>query len=280
MEYLQIFSYLNLIICATYSGNFISIMDLTQLFKASVKTVRLRCKTVQNKSRILRIKNRDDFLLKANDVRYQVTQLRELLVENRPAYMRFGYHLKTATQMTDSERDIIDSESEKIILICNQYINDLKTKILERIDIAKTQFIQHKLAILDILTNYLKNVYQLHNEQKENRIRHEVESLKLLKLQTNKMKPNILELKEQINSNKKIAEKANSSKTTESRKKIAIEEDQNICDDINNDDFQVLEFENSQLLNDFKGLSDEVEQIEKHVTGIARLQEIFTEKVS
>lgn len=240
-------------------------MDLTQLFKASVKTVRLRCKTVPDKSRILKIRNRDDFLMKANDVRYQVTQLRELLMENRPAYMRFGYHLKTATQMTDSERDIIDSESEKIILICNQYINDLKTNILDRKDIARTQFVQHKLAILDILTNYLKNVYHLHNEQKENRVRHEVESLKLLKLQTNAMKPNI---------------QATPSNTTENRKKIAIEEDQRLCDDIKDDDFQVLEFENSRLLNDFQGLSDEVEQIGKHVTGIARLQEIFTEKVS
>lgn len=262
-------------------------MDLTQLFKASVKTVRLRCKTVPEKGRILKIRNRDDFLLKANDVRYQVTQLRDLLIENRPAYMRFGYHLKTAIQMTDTERDIIDSESEKIILICNQYINDLKTNILEKHDVSKTQFTQHKLALLDILTNYLKNVYRLHKEQKENRIRHEMETLKLLKLRTNEIKPNRLgrdiEMKEQKNCNGSNEDRVNSSHTSDYRKKIAIEEEEDkyvkFSDNISVDDFQVLELENSQLLNDCKGLSDEVEQIEKHVTGIAKLQEIFTEKV-
>lgn len=271
-------------------------MDLTQLFKASVKTVRLRCKTTvkPDKGRILKTRNRDDFLLKANDVRYQVTQLRDLLIENRPAYMRFGYHLKTAIQMTDTERDIIDSESEKIILICSQYITDLKTNILERKDIVNTQFTQHKLRLLDILTEYLKNVYRLHKEQKENRIRHEMETLKLLKLRKNDVKKSNklvadrltddTEFREQQNGNSPNGDRINSSNTTEYRKKIAIEEEEDknrkiTNNDMGADDFQVLEYENSQLLNDLKGLSDEVEQIEKNVTGIAKLQEIFTEKV-
>lgn len=256
-------------------------MDLTQLFKAKVKTVRLRCKKMQDKNRILKAKNRDDFLLKANDVRCQVTQLRDLLIENRTAYMRFGYHLKTATQITDSERDIIDSESEKIILICNQYVGDLKENILKKNDNTKAQLTQHELAILDILTNYLENVYRLHNELKESRIRHEVETLKLSKLQTNERISNYgsdckVALKSTgiTNKNKSILE------TVETQKKTALSEDfEKLGDDNNVDDLQVLEFENSQLLNDFKSLTDEVEQIEIHVTGIARLQKMFTEKV-
>lgn len=250
-------------------------MDLTQLFKASVKTVRLRCKTLPEKNRILKIKNRDDFLLKANDVRYQVTQLRDLLIENRTAYMRFGYHLKTAMHMSDTERDIIDSESEKIILICNQYINDLREGCKK--DVANTQFTQHKLALLDILTNYLKNVYRKHKEQKENRIRHEMETLKLLKLRKNvgSQRKDDIELKEHIDCSSSSGDR----NTTEYSKQIAFEEDNTGHDDIGHENHQVLEFENSRLLHDFKGLSDEVEQIEKHVTGIAKLQEIFTEKV-
>lgn len=252
-------------------------MDLTQLFKASVKTVRLRCKTLPEKNRILKIKNRDDFLLKANDVRYQVSQLRELLIENRTAYMRFGYHLKTAMHMSDIERDIIDNESEKIIIICNQYINDLRAGCNE----ASTQFTQHKLALLDILQTFTKNVYKLHKEQKENRIRHEMETLKLLKLRKNvgnQLKEDI-RLKEHIDCSSSSGDRVYSSNTTEYSKKIAFEEDEYKNDDIDNDDYQKLEFENSRLLQDFRGLSDEVEQIEKHVTGIAKLQEIFTEKV-
>ena len=226
---------------------------------------------VPDKNRILEIRNRDDFLLKANDVRYQATQLRDLLIENRPAYMRFGYHLKTAIQMSDLERDIIDSESEKIILICSQYIKDLKTNILEKKNSMKTQFVQHKLAILEILTNYLKSIYRIHIEQKENRAKHEMETLRLLKLRTNEL----------VNEQQKQQKAKCLNTTIESRKRVAMDEDRGtgFCDEINIDDLQVLEFENSRVLNDFKGLSDEVEQIEKHVSGIAKLQEIFTEKV-
>lgn len=50
-------------------------------------------------------------------------------------------------------------------------------------------------------------------------------------------------------------------------------------DKFNSDDIQMLESENVLLLNNLKGLSEEVEQIEKNVFGIAKLQEIFTEKV-
>lgn len=41
----------------------------------------------------------------------------------------------------------------------------------------------------------------------------------------------------------------------------------------------MFESESNQLYKELKGLADEVEQIEKNVVDIARLQEIFTEKV-
>lgn len=248
-------------------------MDLTQLFKASVKTVRLRYKTLPEKNRILKTKHRDDFLFKANNVRYQVTQLRDLLIENRPAYMRFGYHLKTATQMTESERDIIDNESEKIVVICDLHVTDLRTSILKNNEDTNKQLNQHKLAILDILSNYLKNIHDLHNEQKKTRITHGLETLKLLKLRKNDMKS--YESKMICSSVNNDNEK-NSTETGEDRRRA----DLAFLDDSTDDELAIqFEFENCQILSDFKDLTDEVEQIGKHVTGIAKLQEIFTEKV-
>lgn len=281
-------------------------MDLTNLFRACVKTVRLRYKTTHDKNRILKSKIRDDFFLKANEVKYQVTQLKDLLVENRAAYMRFGYHLKTATQMTDEERDIIDMESEKIITICNQYINDMKRNILKKKD-EKTQeqLVQHELSILDILSNFLAIVYQMHNEQRKNRTQHEMETLKLLKLESKElMGQNSVCVRNNAyfdkSSNDKIGfegkfviddknncnerKRAPTNKNGGSRK-IAMDEDQETefaseNDISKSDDIQLFESENLQLLGEVKGLTDEVEQIEKNVVGIAKLQEIFTEKVN
>lgn len=268
-------------------------MDLTQLFKASVKTVRLRNKSINppDKSRILKMKTRDDFLITAFDVRYQVTQLRDFLLENRAAYMRLGFHLKTSKQMTDEERNIIDQESEKIFTLCNQKINDLQAECLKQKTSSQKQFVDHKLALLDNLSDYLKGVFKIHKEQKNCRIQHESDTFKLLKLESSrKLKAVIPKKKERFEDQahgedeRDLDDQKQNSSISSNSSKVAVDEDQaykfSIEDDsLNADDIQMFESENTQLLKDFQGLSDEVEQIEKNVVGIAKLQEIFTEKV-
>lgn len=282
-------------------------MDQTQLFRASVKTVRLRNRSIvqPDKSRILKIRPRDEFLMKAYDVRYQLSQLRDLLVENRAAYMRFGYHLKTSNQMSDEDRNIIDMESEKIFSICTQYINDLKTE-LNATGSTNKQLVQHKLAILDSLSDYSKDVFRIHIQQKESRIQHEQDTYKMLKLESNKKLIPIIAPRDrnenkiakylddddydsedqQMNGDKySLDSKNHSNRLNISESEVAIDEDQAnkyaLEDEtLSPDDIQMFESENKQLLNDMKGLADEVDQIEKNVVGIARLQEIFTEKVN
>lgn len=269
-------------------------MDLTHLFRACVKTIRIRNKSIPDKSRILKIKIRNEFLQKASDVKFQITQLRDLLEDNRAAYLRFGYHLKTASQMTDIERDIIDLESEKIILICDQYIRDLKKNLVKTSTHFTEQLIQHKLSILDCLSNYLKNVFDVHKEQKQNRIQHEIDTFRLLKLETNE-KQIICERKSttiQNNVNGSIQrsdfEKKNISDGQsihiKKSKYLAMEEEQANKfaledDSLNEDDIQLFESENLTLLSEMNSLTEEVDRIEKSVFGISKLQDIFTEKV-
>lgn len=286
-------------------------MDLTALFKASVKTVRLRNKSlaVPDKSRILKPKTRDEFTLKAKDIRYQITQLRDLLIENRTAYMRFGYHLKAFAQMTDEERDIIDQESEKIITICNQFINDLRRNCTQS-RAQNKQCVEYQLAVLDLLSDYLKAVFRIHNEQKTSRVQHELDTYKLLKLESNKKLIPVYAPKERSRGFQRLVEDYEDgaedtqdacrdrdrfeddeeprriSKSNKSLSEVAIDEDQDANkysledEHLEAEDIQMFESENSQLLNELQGLSEEVEQIEKNVVDIARLQDLFTEKVS
>ncbi|XP_055307682.1 syntaxin-18 [Sitodiplosis mosellana] len=284
-------------------------MDLTQLFKASVKTVRLRNKsaTFTDKTRILKHKSRDEFSIKANDIRYQITQLRDLLFENRSAYMRFGIHLKSSTQMSDVERNIIDEESDKIVSLCNKYLNDLKAECLKDRVRSKRQVVEHQLAIIDLLSGFLKDISRMHNEQKEIRIQHELETYKLLKLESNicvmrhtnkNTKKNDVNFDQsQIASitrrkqNKSDSEKEPYAKSKNiktlntSQSDVAIDEDQgdkfaSSYDNVSSDDIQMLESENIQLLNDIRGISDEVDRIGENVVRIAKLQNEFTEKVT
>lgn len=299
-------------------------MDITALFKASVKTVRLRNKSLPalDKNRILKKSSKNEFTIKTTDICHQITQLKNLLIENRSAYMRFGYHLKSSVQMSDEERDIIDQESEKIIQICTQFIGDLKQDC-NKLKIPK-QAAQHMEGVLELLSDYLRAVYKIYNQQKAYRIKHELDTYKLLKLESNKKLIPVIPVKERVKieltngHDSEILNGSNGNKENEGvdsdddddddvtdqvveRNETRIDEDtidkrlisKNVAvdediaskfaleqDEISAEDIQMFESENHQLYNELKGLSDEVEQIEKNVVEIAKLQEVFTEKVS
>lgn len=276
-------------------------MDITALFKASVKTVRLRQKSLPapDPARILKKSTRSEFTIKTKDICHQITQLKNLLIDNRAAYMRFGQHLKSSAQMTDQERDIIDQESEKILQICTQFINDLRLEC-HRLK-APAQATKHMEGILELLTDYLRAVYHIYSQQKSYRIKHELDSYKLQKLESNKKLIPVLPVRERVRLNLVNGEDESEDdrlddaifmngekrSNTENRlvsKNVAVDEDMASKfaleqDEVSAEDIQLFESENHLLYNDLKGLSDEVEQIEKNVVDIAKLQEIFTEKV-
>lgn len=207
--------------------------------------------------------------------------------------------------MTNEERDLIDNESEKIINICTQFICELKMDFNSRE--CPKQYKQHADGVFELLANYLKIVYNIFNDQKNYRIRRDLETYKFLKLDSEKRKDedkihfhddmNLREKlgetddDEEIVPNKDSKHKVYSDSPKKSSDELAL--NQSIEDDANSsrqqeierhglsaEDLQMLEIENKQMLNEYQGLSEEVQQIEKHVTDIARLQELFTEKVA
>lgn len=196
--------------------------------------------------------------------------------------------------MTDEERDIIDSESEKIIGICTQFLNDLKLEVKRKV--CTKQESEHMQNVLELLSTYLKTIFNIYNKQKAYRTQYELESYKLLKLESNKKLIPVIPPKEratrlvyneQRNELDDIGMDVHNERNESDRKrKHRIDLDDDIAsrhaleqDEISAEDIQMFESENVQLYKELKGLSDEVEQIEKNVVDIARLQEIFTEKV-
>ncbi|EDW15756.1 syntaxin-18 [Drosophila mojavensis] len=176
-------------------------MDITQDFKASVMTVRLQRKTELAAAKAKAQDNKkqrsgtasgkstagtDDFAKQAKDVCNKITTLRNVLIENRSAYMRIGQHLKSATQMTDAERDLIDRESEKFVTYYTQHLAKMRSdwKSVKR----KPQERQHIEAVLDMLVSYLHSIEQIYLDQKKYRVQHELETYRLLKLAADKKK--------------------------------------------------------------------------------------------
>lgn len=212
--------------------------------------------------------------------------------------------------MTNEERDIIDRESEKIINICTQFICELKLEFNAR-NLTKQQRI-HADAVIELLADYLKGVYNIFNDQKNYRIRRDLETYKFLKLDSERRRDNQemekIEYREDMDLEKpdndpeisvnnddeekplrrkphNVSRKSLDSEISTSNQSIEDDantsrQQQNEADGLSAEDLQMLEIENKQLMSEFKGLSEEVQQIEKHVYDIAKLQELFTEKVS
>uniref|UniRef100_A0A1Q3FFS9 Syntaxin-18 n=1 Tax=Culex tarsalis TaxID=7177 RepID=A0A1Q3FFS9_CULTA len=286
-------------------------MDITSLFKASVKTVRLKSSAnafpVLEKSRILSKKPSNEFSEKAKKIRFQITQLKNLLVENRAAYMQFAYHLKSSAQMTDEERDVIDRESENIIRICTNMLNDFKAEC--RTAKRSKQMTEFMDLVIDALSAYMSAVHHIANEQKQFRIQRELETYKFLKLDAdNRSRSSALSRlvpldarpggghdRHRKENGGRRSPRRDDDETDEfdeylegSRAKV-ISQDEELAnsssfledeEELSPEDIQIFESENVQLYNELKGLSEEVEQIEKNVVDIAHLQEIFTEKIS
>lgn len=286
-------------------------MDITPLFKACVKTVRLKNRSLPapDKNRILKKTSRNEFSKRTHNISQQITEFKNFLVENRSAYMQIGFHLKNSAQMTDEERDIIDVESENVIKICTQLIQEFKLEVMDRKHMAlPKQYREHIDSVIEIISSYLKSVNNIFNGQKNYRIQREIETYKLLKLDSDKKRDNSVphystipadDLNQDSESDyddyreEKSSKMQNKKKLTPllSNNPIAAADDLNSRnghvmydeedeDQLSPEDIQMFESENLQLYNELRGLSEEVEQIEKNVVDIAKLQDILTENVS
>lgn len=299
-------------------------MDITQLFKACIKTAKLQDKIlpVPDKNRILKptSSNKNDFLKESHNIKNQVTQLMNLLMENRAAYLEYACHLKDSAKMTDKERDVLDEETAKIINICTQLINDFRVECRKRK--PSKQFAEHLDGIIELLMNYLKAIDQVHKQQKEYRVNRQIETYKFLKLGAGKqikvrlsvgdkkmgrtngeafMDDNDDEeedddelLETSPTKRESYRNEVPSKRSPKPKSRLSNQSSNLPMDDeelnhsqsfiaeeeMNPEDLQMLEQENKQLFIEWQGLSEEVEQIEKNVVGIAKLQDIFTEKVS
>uniref|UniRef100_A0A182LS34 Syntaxin-18 n=1 Tax=Anopheles culicifacies TaxID=139723 RepID=A0A182LS34_9DIPT len=274
-------------------------MDITSLFKASVKTVRLKLPPHSipqlDKNRILQKKKstQSEVWGKAKSLKQQVTLLRNFLVENRAAYMQLAEHLKnSAPQMTNEERDLIDRETEKTLADAATLIAGLKHECTAlQTDKQVKEFLS---LVIDSLYEYANGIRKIAQEQKQFRHKRQMETLQYIKLQpkmktdpyTKPLETVPLE-KEPPMPSAERADHLDSSRSADKSITQTVEEleDSSMYEDyetndLSPEDIQMFESENIQLYNELKGLSEEVEQIQRNVADITQLQDIFTEKVT
>lgn len=266
-------------------------MDVSALFKASVKTVNLRNKELgmaNTKDGLFKkTRNKSSFHLRAHDVVVQISRLREFLLKSRKVYLDFHNHLCTASHMTDAERDEVDAGAQNIMSICSQLVKHLKREVAA-CEVSQ-QNIEHREIMLLMIEDYLKNVCKIYSEQKAMRVKKAMEMRKIVRLQSD-IKPvdqssTTKARKLALNATQKSTddhESRNDSNDSSPMKIQEINGDVNTLtyeEELSPEDIQMFHSENEQLYSELNTLTEEVSQIESKVVHIAELQEIFTEKI-
>ncbi|XP_020668961.1 syntaxin-18 isoform X1 [Pogona vitticeps] len=275
-------------------------VDITLLFKASVKTVKTRNKalgvplggTESCRDDVLLLKrggsprSRSDFTGKAREVVNNIGKLKDFLLQHRKEYINAYSHVMSEyVRMTDNERDQIDQDAQIFMRTCADAIQQLRTEAHK--DIHSPQVKQHREAVLDFIGDYLKRVCKLYSEQRAIRVKRVVDKKRLSRLeheQNNKSKmassPEITVQTAEELEEKPFSEVSKDKKMIDEHANFGLWEDgRGGEEELSPEEIQMFEQENQRLIGEMNSLFDEVRQIEGKVVEISRLQEIFTEKV-
>lgn len=163
-------------------------MDITSLFKASVKSVRMRNRALRPKSEEQNnrlfprtTKEVSKFQSKAKDISCNLAKLGEFLTENRRAYLDIGVQLFHEVQrLNPADRAEFDSTAQIFIKSCSQKIHDLKQ---ESTGLPANQHTQdHRRMVINILELYFKSVCNLYQDMKDQYLKRKMEIDKVTKL--------------------------------------------------------------------------------------------------
>uniref|UniRef100_A0A8C6WHG6 Syntaxin-18 n=1 Tax=Neogobius melanostomus TaxID=47308 RepID=A0A8C6WHG6_9GOBI len=261
-------------------------MDITLLFKASVKTVKTRNKAIgigfdSGKDEILkRGRPKSGFCPKAREVVANITKLKDFLLQHRKDYVSGGSLISSeVSRMTDSERDQIDQDAQIFMRTCSEAIRTLRHEAEKQVGSAQTK--DHRGAVLDLIEAYLRGVCKLYSEQRAIRVKRVVDKKRLSRLLPEHHKREVrAAVVEPAAEEQSVTEETSERSVSEAADPTGnLWEEGREEDELSPEEMQMFEQENQRLVGEMNSLVDEVKQIEGKVVEISRLQEIFAEKV-
>ncbi|XP_024126792.1 syntaxin-18 [Oryzias melastigma] len=268
-----------------YSGAFREMaVDITLLFKASVKTVKTRNKAIgigfdSTKDEIFkRSRTKSGFSQRAKEVITNITKLKDFLLQHRKDYISAGSLISSdLTRMTDGERDQIDQDAQIFMRTCSEAIKQLRSEVEKQA--APAQIKEHRGAVLDLVETYLRGVCKVYSEQRAIRVKRMVDKKRLSRLTPERPSRAEKTLEVEPTEEKTREESSEKSSSEVQGSSVSLWEEGRVEDELSPEEIQMFEQENQRLVSEMSSLVDEVRQIEGKVVEISRLQEIFAEKV-
>ncbi|XP_030348795.1 syntaxin-18 isoform X2 [Strigops habroptila] len=245
-------------------------VDITLLFKASVKTVKTRNKALgvaaagdNARDELLKRsagRSKSDFTGRAREVISHIGKLKDFLLQHRKDYINAYSHIMSEyVRMTDTERDQIDQDAQVFMRTCADAIHQLRTE-----GVCKLYSEQRAIRVKRVI-----------DKKRLSRLEPEPSSVSKSPLSPEKSSQNPLDDSEE----KLSAEESKDRNLPDAQSNLGLWGDGKGEDELSPEEIQMFEQENQRLVGEMNNLFDEVRQIEGKVVEISRLQEIFTEKV-
>uniref|UniRef100_T1IIR1 Syntaxin-18 n=1 Tax=Strigamia maritima TaxID=126957 RepID=T1IIR1_STRMM len=262
-------------------------MDVTVLFKACVKTVKTRNKALglgpaanidlekKNKH-----KTKTEFYIKAKELVNCISKLQEFLLDHRKNYINTNNLISDSSSMSDVQRDQIDSEAQNIIRQCSHNIREFHAQGFVQNEQGNSQLLQHKDAVVSLLSDYLKKICKIYTEQRAIRIKKIIDLQKMSKLETKEKHITKSPTESTIHSELQFPHSQSKSQlnldTDDKPSDTSHFKDEDI---LSPEEIQMFEQENEKLFEEFTSLTADIRQIEGKVVEISKLQEVFADKV-
>ncbi|XP_068450641.1 syntaxin-18 [Clinocottus analis] len=259
-------------------------VDITLLFKASVKTVKTRNKAIgvgfdSPKDEVFKkSRPKSGFSPKAKEVISNITKLKDFLLQHRKDYVSAGSLISSdLTRMTDNERDQIDQDAQIFMRTCSEAIKQLRNEAEKQVTSAQIK--KHRGAVLDLIEVYLRGVCKLYSEQRAIRVKRMVDKKRMSRLEP-EHRGKGARAPPAAPEEKTVKEESPEKSVSEVQGgPVNLWEEGRMEDELSPEEIQMFEQENQRLVSEMNSLVDEVRQIEGKVVEISRLQEIFAEKV-
>jgi len=260
-------------------------MDITPLFKASVKTVRTRNKAlgvnkpIEDPNRIFPRPSKESakFQLKAKNIVSTVGKLKEFLLDNRKAYLDTSVQLfSQVPKLSQVDRAEFDSSTQLIIKNCSQQIQELRRDHATLP--ANSQEKEHRQMVVNIVDQFYRSVCKTYQELKEQYTKRQSELNKVTKLEGDSLS---IMRKQSFSPDSPSAydSPVDTPRTYTSYDDDEQKQSEEMKVSFTAAEMQLFEKENSLLFNELNSLSEEVNQLQGRVVKIAELQQTLTEKV-
>ena len=256
-------------------------MDVTNVFKASVKTVQMRSKLDKKDSeqeekkprhRILQSrKHRSAFIQQTRQVLGDLRDLAKFLEKTENPYYDLGLRPGfNAGGMTNAEVREFEEDTAQVLLACDSIMKDV-------LQVHKTaggslQAEEHRQAVINCLNMEViattKRFQQMRNQRLK--LKEEKERICSLSDLSKPRKPIVL------------SADATANEISQSKAKVGsffMDEDTEENPVLSPEEEHLLAQENRTLMADFNTMEEEIHHIGQKVAGIVELQEMFTEKV-